>query len=113
MKLAAVVWAAFLAGLPGFPQEAAADREGIEFFEKKIRPVLVEKCFSCHSARQGKRKGGLSMDTREEILRGGDRGPAVRPGDPEGSPLLRAIRYEDEEFKMPPRGRLTAAVVAD
>lgn len=113
MKLAAGVWAAFLAGFPGFPQEAAADREGVEFFEKKIRPVLVEKCFSCHSARQGKRKGGLSMDSRAEILRGGDRGPAVRPGDPEGSPLLRAIRYEDEEFKMPPRGRLPAAVVAD
>jgi hypothetical protein len=113
MRSAAGLLAVLALGVPAASQDAAPDREGIEFFEKRIRPVLVEKCFSCHSARQGKRKGGLSMDTRAEILRGGDRGPAVRPGDPEASPLIRAIRYEDEDFKMPPRGRLPAAVVAD
>jgi hypothetical protein len=113
MRLAAGLLAALLLRNPAVPQEAALDREGIEFFEKKIRPVLVEKCFSCHSARQGKRKGGLSLDTRAEILRGGDRRPAVRPGDPEASPLIQAIRYADEDFKMPPRGRLPASVVAD
>jgi hypothetical protein len=113
MKPAAALVAAVLFGGPPVPQEEAFDREGVEFFEKKIRPVFVEKCFSCHSARQGKRKGGLSLDTRAEILRGGDRGPAVRPGDPEASPLIQAIRYKDEDFQMPPRGRLPASVVAD
>ncbi|HXG62445.1 MAG TPA: PSD1 and planctomycete cytochrome C domain-containing protein [Planctomycetota bacterium] len=113
MKPAAALVAAVLFGGSAVPQEEAFDREGVEFFEKKIRPVFVEKCFSCHSARQGKRKGGLSLDTRAEILRGGDRGPAVRPGDPEASPLIQAIRYADEDFQMPPRGRLPASVVAD
>src|SRR5262245_14571324 len=75
---------------------------GLEFFEKNIRPVLAEKCYKCHSASAEKVKGGLQLDTREGIREGGDNGPAVAPGDPEGSLLLTAIRYADKDMQMPP-----------
>ncbi len=75
---------------------------GLEFFEKNIRPVLAEKCYKCHSASAEKVKGGLQLDTREGIREGGDNGPAVAPGDPEGSLLLTAIRYTDKDMQMPP-----------
>ena len=81
-------------------------------FEKKIRPLLVERCYSCHSRAANKSKGGLRLDSREAILKGGDSGPAAVPGDPEKSPLLRAVRYTDE-FKMPPKGKLPDASIAD
>ena len=83
-----------------------------DFFEKKIRPVLSERCYSCHSAAAGKRKGGLLLDSRDAILKGGDSGPAATPGDVAKSPLLRAIRYS-EEFKMPPKGKLPEPAIAD
>jgi Protein of unknown function (DUF1549)/Protein of unknown function (DUF1553)/Planctomycete cytochrome C len=84
------------------------------FFEHKIRPVLVESCFSCHSATAKKLKGGLLLDTREGLLAGGDNGPVVIPGDPERSPLIKAIRYTDPDLQMPPKDkRLPPAVVAD
>jgi len=89
------------------------DPEGVEFFESKVRPVLVDRCYSCHSAKAEKLKGGLHLDTRAGLLRGGDEGPAIVPGDPERSRLIRAIRYADEDFRMPPKGRLTAEQVAD
>ncbi|MBV8879979.1 MAG: PSD1 domain-containing protein [Planctomycetaceae bacterium] len=83
-----------------------ADAEGVEFFETKIRPVLADKCFSCHSADARKVKGGLRLDTKEGILKGGESGAAsVVPGDPDHSLLLKAIRYgKDDELKMPPKG---------
>jgi cytochrome c553 len=90
----------------------AAD-PGTEFFEKKIRPVLVEHCYKCHSPEAKKPKGGLSLDTREGVRRGGDTGPAVVPGKPGESLLMKAVRYTDTELKMPPKGKLTEAVVAD
>jgi hypothetical protein len=89
------------------------DPEGIEFFEKKIRPVLAERCHSCHSAKAEKLKGALLLDSREGIEKGGSQGRAVAPGDPEGSLLIRAIRQTDEDLKMPPKGRLTPEEVAD
>src|SRR5215467_1846484 len=75
----------------------ANTREGIEFFEKKIRPVLVERCYECHSAKAKKPKGGLRLDSRQGILRGGDSGRVIVSGDPERSLLIRAIRYSDSE----------------
>jgi hypothetical protein len=100
-------------GSAGAASQEAPDPAGLEFFEKKIRPVLVERCYSCHSAKAEKLKGALLLDTRAGLLKGGETGPAVVPGDPEKSLLVKAIRYTDEDLKMPPKGRLAAGVVAD
>jgi hypothetical protein len=105
-------------GLVGFLAAAAmaddADREGIEFFEKKIRPVLVDRCYECHSAGAKKVEGSLWLDSRDASRKGGDLGPAIVPGNPEKSLLIQAIRYSDD-LQMPPKekGRLSAEVVAD
>jgi hypothetical protein len=90
---------------------AAPPGEQVEFFEKKIRPVLVEQCYKCHSATAKKVKGGLLLDTRDGVRKGGDSGPVVVPGKPADSLLLKALRYEDTQ--MPPDGRLPERVVAD
>src|SRR3984893_18422308 len=84
----------------------------IEFFEKRIRPVLVTNCYACHSGAIKAPMGGLRVDTRESLLRGGGRGPAIKPGDPEGSRLIEAISY-DQELKMPPSGKLPDEQIAD
>ncbi len=81
------------------------------FFESKIRPVLAQNCYECHSTNAKSIKGGLLLDTRDAIRAGGESGPAVVLGDPEKSLLLRAIRYEGIE--MPPSGKLSPQVIAD
>ena len=83
------------------------------FFEAKIRPVLVTQCGKCHASNAEKLRGGLRLDSREWLLRGGDSGPAIVPGRPDESLLLRAIRYRDEDLQMPPKAKLPDAVVAD
>ena len=93
-----MVWAALLLPLNSTALTATSPQD--EFFEKKIRPVLVEKCYSCHSAT--KQKGGLRLDSRENILKGGETGSAAVPGQPDKSLLLRAIRRADADLKMPP-----------
>ncbi len=94
----------------------AAD-DGIAFFEKKIRPVLVEHCYRCHSAEAaalGKLKGGLRLDLREAIRAKGDSGKlGVVPGKPGESQVLRALEYLDAELQMPPKNRLPKSVVND
>lgn len=88
--------------------------EGVAFFETNIRPVLVDKCYQCHSAEADKIKGGLVLDTRDGIRRGGDNGPAVVPGKPTESLLLEAIRYANKDFAMPPQksgGKLSDEVI--
>jgi hypothetical protein len=91
----------------------AADPEpaDLEFFEKKIRPVLVEHCFKCHG--NGNRKGQLQLDSRASMLKGGEIGPVVIPGQPDKSVLIKAIRYTDDQLKMPPKGKLPDANIAD
>src|SRR5690606_38990052 len=79
-------------------------RQQVEFFETKIRPVLVEHCYECHSADAKSVRGGLLLDSREGTRAGGDSGPAVVPGEPDASLLLEALRYES--FEMPPSGKL-------
>src|SRR5262249_39078062 len=76
---------------------------GLEFFEKKIRPVLVEHCYQCHSAK--KSRGGLRLDSRDGLRKGGDSGPALASGKPEASLLLEVLRYHgrDQTPKMPPK----------
>ena len=88
-------------------QAANPTAEPIEFFEKGIRPLLVEKCYSCHSAHSPLAMGGLRMDTAEGLLEGGDSGPAVVPGAPENSLLIKAVNYKDLRLKMPPTGTLS------
>ncbi len=105
-RFALALWLGFLvvraAGL------SSADES---FFEGRIRPVLLEHCGECHLG--GKAKGGFRMDSRPAILAGGESGNAVVLGDPESSPLIRAVRYADPDFRMPPRHRLEPAVVKD
>jgi cytochrome c553 len=84
-----------------------------EFFEKKIRPVLVGQCFKCHSSEAKKLKGGLRVDSRELMLKGGETGPAVVEGKPNQSLLIKAIRWTDKDLQMPPKEQLPASVVAD
>jgi hypothetical protein len=74
----------------------------LDFFESKIRPVLAEHCYKCHSAGAEKIKGGLTLDTRDGVARGGDSGPALVPGKPADSLLIKAVRYDDTDLQMPP-----------
>lgn len=92
------------------------DAAGLAFFESKIRPVLVKECYQCHSAESAankKLRGGLQLDTREGVRKGGDTGPAVVPGDVKKSLLLAALRHDGEIKNMPPRGKLSDEVIAD
>jgi len=83
---------------------------GIELFEKKIRPVLESNCYMCHSTHSKKLQGGLLLDSREGMLKGGNSGqPAIRSGDPDSSLLIKAIRYSDPKLQMPPMGQLGEA----
>ena len=88
-------------------------REHLDFFEKKIRPVLVERCYECHSAAAKKNKGGLTLDTRDGVLKGGDAGSVVAPGDPEKSKLIEAVRYKNRDLQMPPKSPLSSEQVRD
>ena len=89
--------------------------EQAQFFETKIRPVLVERCYACHSSQGEKVRGGLVLESRAGVLRGGDDGMVVVPGDPDASMLIKAIRYTDPKLKMPPKAetRLSPEQVAD
>ena len=90
------------------------DPKQLEFFEKRIRPVLAASCYDCHSA-AAKVKGGLVMDSKEGLLKGGDSGPAVVPGNPKKSLMVEAIQYHNKDLKMPPKeeDRLSEEQVAD
>lgn len=83
----------------------------IVFFESKIRPVLVSKCYSCHSSRNNDIKGGLALDSREGLLKGGDSGPSIVIGDPDKSLLIKALEHTDLE--MPPDDKLPSNIIND
>ena len=85
----------------------------VDYFEAKIRPVLAVKCYPCHSDKSGRAQGGLWLDTTQGIKQGGNSGPLVDTSDPERSLLLRAIRYQDKDLKMPPGKALPAETVAE
>ena len=96
------------------PSAPAPEAAAVEFFEKHIRPVLADHCYQCHSATAEKVKGGLLLDTRDGVLKGGENGPALVPGEVEKSRLIKAVRYTDEDLQMPPKGKkLTPAQIAD
>lgn len=90
--------------------DSAPSREQLDFFEQKIRPLLIERCYKCHADKQA--KGGLRLDDRPAWQKGGDTGPALIPGKPDESLLVKAIRYQSDEVKMPPAGRLADAEIA-
>jgi len=90
-----------------------ADRAAARFFETDVRPILVKRCYDCHS--KTKQKGGLRVDHVGYLKSGGDTGPALIPGEPEKSPMIQAIHYTDEDFQMPPKnngGKLPDAEIA-
>jgi hypothetical protein len=92
------------------PPDQAAD---FAFFESKIRPVLVSKCYKCHSSKLSAPKGDFALDTKNGLLKGGATGVAIVPGKPGESRLLTALRYADTDLQMPPAGKLPDAVIAD
>ena len=87
--------------------------DDLEFFERKVRPVLVKHCYECHSADSRKLGGGLLLDSRDGVRQGGDSGPAIEAGKPEASLLIKAVRYQDDASNMPPQGRLSDQAIAD
>jgi mono/diheme cytochrome c family protein len=95
-----------------FPGSAIAADDSARLFKDSVRPLFERKCFECHSSKADEVKGNLKLETLESILKGGDQGPAVVAGDVKDSFLLRAIRYEVEDFQMPPSGRLADEEIA-
>lgn len=85
---------------------AASGGDAQEQFAKKVQPLLARKCFECHSSKADELKGNLKLESLDDILKGGDSGPAVKAGDVEESLLLKAIRYQIEDKQMPPSGKL-------
>ncbi len=98
--------------LSGAGSARAADAEALELFERRVRPLLVEHCEKCHSEKSGKRKGGLWLDRRTGWEKGGDSGPALVPGKPDESLLIKAVRHKGTDSEMPPDGKLAPDLIA-
>jgi len=90
---------------------AAETSQDLEFFEKRVRPLLIQRCGECHSAAKAEENGNLAVDPPDGLHAGGTRGPAVLPGKPDESLLIRAVRYGDPQLQMPPEGKLSAAEI--
>ena len=101
-----------LAANPAQPADKPADSPArIAYFEKHVRPLLIRRCFSCHSATAKPPKGGLRLDSRRGWQTGGESGTAIRPGRPDDSLLIQAVRYRDDSLQMPPKQRLPAGEI--
>src|SRR5579883_1939359 len=102
-----IKWLAALVVLGSVSALHAAEPSAVDtqFFENKIRPILVDNCYKCHSHEAPKLKGGLSVEFRDGLLKGGDTGPAIVPGDPDNSLLIKAVRYGDPDLQMPPKDK--------
>src|ERR1700734_3297695 len=84
--------------IPPMASAASTEGDGLQFFEQKVRPLLIERCYDCHS--EGKKvKGGLRLDVREGWQKGRDTGPALDPGKPEESLLIEAVHYENHDLQ--------------
>lgn len=90
----------------------ADDKPDADFFEKKVRPILANNCYNCHSASTNS-QGGLRVDDRNGLIQGGGRGPAIVPGNPEKSRMIQAVRQTNDNLKMPPKAKLTDDEIAD
>lgn len=82
------------------------EKRGLELYTKKIKPLLMDKCYKCHSYKHDRFENGLSVEKREDLINGGDRGAAIEPGEPEESLLIDALNYERDDLQMPPDGKL-------
>src|SRR5688572_8549403 len=108
-----IVWRiALFVSLAPLLRAADPTPEQIEFFEKRIRPVLARACYQCHSTAVASPMGDLRVDSRDALFQGGKLGPAIRPDDPERSLLLQAVSHK-EKLKMPPSGKLPDNEIAD
>ena len=96
----------------GVRAQEGTPQQGMEFFEKKVRPILALRCYGCHSHKAKQIKGDFLLDSREGLLKGGSSGPAVVPGHPEKSLLLKAVRHEHKDIEMPPKGKLKDEEIA-
>ena len=100
--------------LAGTARGAEIAKAQLDFFENKVRPVLAQHCYKCHNSAEGKLKGDLALDTKDGVIHGGETGPAIVPGDPAKSLLIKAISYTDANLQMPPKGeKLSDAQIAD
>ncbi len=86
----------------------SSEASGVEYFEKTIRPILVEACFKCHSAQAVRVRAELLLDSSEGVAKGGEGGPIIVPGEPEKSRLIEAVRWANPSFQMPPTAPLSA-----
>ncbi len=113
-QMLSIVRLALCTSVFALPAHAADSAAGHDFFENKIRPLIIEHCLKCHDGgAPDKPKGGLALDTRAGWEKGGERGPAIVPGQPDKSLLIRSLRYTDKDLQMPPKGkRLTSQQVA-
>ena len=101
---------ALIAAAPG-GVDRHFDAGSVAYFEKNVRPLLVNNCNTCHSATTNS-KGGLHVDDRNGLLQGGNQGPAVVPGDPDHSILIQAVLQTEDDLKMPPKKRLSPEEIA-
>lgn len=113
MRTVAILIALILSGcwdvchLDGQQESTSVIASEVEYFEKKVRPILAERCYSCHSQDAKTVQGGLLLDTTQAIRSGGDSGELVVPGKPDQSLLIESVLYDsDSDFQMPPAGKL-------
>ncbi len=110
LLLAVWLWLPSICSIAG---DLALAPEGVELFERKIRPLLVERCYKCHSSTGDKIKGGLQMDSRDGLLKGGDTRAAIVPGDAAKSLLIEAVGHANIDLQMPPKKKLADSEIAD
>src|SRR6516164_3947171 len=99
-RLLTLGWLLALSGMASGAEGPKSSGPETELFERRIRPILTENCFECHGPQ--KQRGGLRLDSAEALQKGGDNGPVIKPGDPENSLLIQAVR-QTGELKMPPK----------
>ena len=111
--VASLAFEASAEGESEIPTSVALDPEKVEFFEKRVRPILAEHCYSCHGENPEKIQGGLALNTAAGLLAGGDMGPVIVPGEPAQSRLIEAICYANQDLQMPPEGKLPDNAIVD
>lgn len=109
-------WIKLLVGVGSVPAAiswAGGEQDGLAYFQAKVRPVLIEHCYECHSARIAEPKAGLRLDTPEGLRAGGASGELIVPGKPDESLLIHVLEHSSEVAQMPPKGKLSDAILSD